>query len=100
MWAVLNVVITMYGYVYLNFLCIHRKFRILVKNIRLSWSGLWVLIMLLYSDVVHTSVSILHCPMLTGYDGKKSMVYKHCIFIYTYLCNCIHTDLHLTTSYR
>ena len=65
----------MYSYVNAIFMYIHRKFRILVKTIRLSWSGLWVLIMLLYSDVVHTSVSILNCPMLTGYDGKKSMVH-------------------------
>ena len=44
-----------------------------------------MLIMLLYSDVVHTSVSILNCPMLTGYDGKKSMVYSYVI------CNiCMH----------
>ena len=33
-----------------------------------------MLIMLLYSDVVHISVSILNCPVLTGYDGKQSMV--------------------------
>ena len=52
---------------------LYRKFRI-VKNIRLSWSGLWLLIMLLYSDVVQTSVSILNCPILTGYDGKRSLV--------------------------
>ena len=43
-------------------------------NIRLSWSGLWLLIMLLYSDVVNTSVSTLNCPMLTDYDGKKKLV--------------------------
>ena len=58
----------------------HRKFHVLVKY-RLTWSGLWVLIMLLYSDVVHTSVSILNCPMLTGDDGKKSMVYDLHIII-------------------
>ena len=63
-------------YVCILFKCIYRKFHVLIKYIRLSWSGLWMLIMLLYSDVVHTSVSILNCPMLTGYDGKKSMVCK------------------------
>ena len=67
--VILNVYLNTFYIIY-----IHRKFRILVKNIRLSWSGLWVLIMLLYSDVVHTSVSILNCPMLTGHDGKKSLV--------------------------
>ena len=39
-----------------------------------------MLIMLLYSDVVRTSVSILHCPMLTGDDGKKSMVNSICTY--------------------
>ena len=49
--------------------------------------------MLLYSDIVHTSVSILNCPVLTGYDGKKSMV------IYAYvICNiCI--CMYLLCSY-
>ena len=65
----------MYSYNIMYILCtsVYRKFRI-VRNIRLSWSGLWLLIMLLYSDVVHTSVSILNCPILTGYDGKRSLV--------------------------
>ena len=63
----------MFWYINRGCLCI-------AKNVRLSWSGLWVLIMLLYSDVVRTSVSILHCPMLTGYDGKKSMVNSTCAY--------------------
>ena len=61
------------GYIFMNRGCLYKT-----KNIRFSWNGLWLLIMLLYSDVVHTSVSILNCPMLTGYDGKRSLVlYMH-----------------------
>ncbi|XP_065898155.1 uncharacterized protein [Dysidea avara] len=48
----------------------NRKFKI-AKNMRLSWSGLWLLILLLYTDVVNTSVSILNCPLLSDPDGTK-----------------------------
>ncbi|XP_065908079.1 uncharacterized protein [Dysidea avara] len=46
-----------------------RKF----PNISISWSGVWLLILLLFTDVVNTSVSILNCPILRDSDGKKSM---------------------------
>ncbi|XP_065904297.1 uncharacterized protein [Dysidea avara] len=51
------------------FYTIHRKFNI-TMNVRLSWSGLWLLIMLLYTDVVNTSVSVLNCPILKDHDGE------------------------------
>ena len=70
---------------------IYRKFRI-VKNVRLSWGGLWVLIILLYSDVVHTSVSILHCPMLTGYDGKKSLVCSNFVDVISVSTGSLHAS--------
>jgi len=41
---------------------------------RLSWSGLWLLTLLLYTDVVNTSVSILNCPLLSDPDGTKMPV--------------------------
>ena len=71
------------------------------KKTRFSWSGLWLLIMLLYSDVVYTSLSILNCPMLTGYDGKRSLVvYLKCMItkllnIIKVLCACIHVHMHI-----
>ena len=47
-------------------------------NVRLSWSGLWLLIMLLYTDVVNTSVSILNCPTLKNKNGELVSVRKYC----------------------
>ena len=52
-------------------------------NVRLSWSGLWLLIMLLYTDVVNTSVSVLNCPILKDNDGELVSVrsiYQKLIF--------------------
>ena len=67
-----------------------RNCRIAIR-MRLSWSGLWLLIMLLYTDVVNTSVSVLNCPILSDSSGRKSPVWYHlhnvleCI---DYLCIC------------
>ena len=54
-------------------LLLYRKFKV-AKNLRLSWSGLWLLIMLLSTDVINTSVSILNCPMLKDHSGDKHLV--------------------------
>ena len=35
------------------------------------------MIMLLYTDVVNTSVSILNCPILSDSSGRKSPVWYH-----------------------
>ena len=43
-------------------------------NFRLLWAGLWLLIMLQFTNVVTTSVSILNCPLLKDFDGKNSLV--------------------------
>ena len=43
-------------------------------NFRLLWAGLWLLIMLQFTNVVATSVSILNCPMLNDFDGRNSLV--------------------------
>ncbi|XP_065908083.1 uncharacterized protein [Dysidea avara] len=42
-------------------------------NISVSWRGVWLLILLLFTDVVNTSVSILNCPILRDSDGHRSM---------------------------
>ncbi|XP_065907348.1 uncharacterized protein, partial [Dysidea avara] len=49
----------------------HRQFK-LGKAHHLSWNGLWVLIMLLSTDVLNTSISILNCPRLNDNSGNKS----------------------------
>ena len=43
-------------------------------SFRLLWAGLWLLIMLQFTNIVATSVSILNCPMLKGFDGRNSLV--------------------------
>ena len=59
------------------------KCRITV-NFRLLWAGLWLLIMLQFTNVVATSVSILNCPMLKDFDGRMSMVcVSFVILLYT-----------------
>ncbi|XP_065906983.1 uncharacterized protein [Dysidea avara] len=42
-------------------------------NVSISWSGVWLLILLLFTGVVNTSVSILNCPILRDSDGHRSM---------------------------
>ncbi|XP_065906418.1 uncharacterized protein [Dysidea avara] len=48
------------------------KYKISSK-FRITWNGLWLLIMLLYTDAVNTSVSVLHCPVLEDSDGTKKL---------------------------
>ena len=49
-----------------------------MMNVRLSWSGLWLLIMLLYTDVVNTSVSILNCPIQKNKNRELVSVRTYC----------------------
>ncbi|XP_065907815.1 uncharacterized protein [Dysidea avara] len=49
-----------------------KKFKVLTK-LRIKWNGLWLLIMLLYTDAVNTSVSVLNCPLLEDSDGTKKL---------------------------
>ena len=41
---------------------------------RFSWNGLWLLIILLFTNVISTSVSILNCPRLKDQYGEASLV--------------------------
>ena len=52
---------------------ISRQFK-LGKAHHLSWNGLWVLIILLSTNVLNTSISILSCPSLSNDNGNKSPV--------------------------
>ena len=54
----------------------------MIVNFRLLWAGLWLLIMLQFTNVVATSVSILNCPMMNDFDGRNSLV---CVSI---ICFC------------
>ena len=66
----------------LIFLAFYRKFK-LARNLRLSWSGLWLLMVLLSTDVVNTSVSILNCPILQDSNGKTSLVCSQLSNVYS-----------------
>lgn len=71
--------------VLLFFYYVCRYFKI-GKGHRLSWSALWVLIMLLSTDVLNTSISILNCPSLTDSNGNNNLVRmcKYlCLYVYT-----------------
>ena len=79
------------------------------REYRLSWSGLWVLILLLSTDVLNISMSILNCPSLSDSSGDKNMVIIHATFILQlllrvkiYLRSYVHTynasGIHITLS--
>ncbi|XP_065897582.1 uncharacterized protein [Dysidea avara] len=42
---------------------------------RTSWDGVWTLVMLIFSHLVYTSVSILHCPSLEDDNGNKKLIW-------------------------
>ena len=39
-----------------------------------AWHGLWWIILLMYSHVLHTSMSILNCPILPETDSSDASV--------------------------
>lgn len=41
---------------------------------KISLDGLWILVLLVYSHIVYTSVSILHCPQVGDSNGHKKAV--------------------------
>ena len=64
-------------------LSIHvRKF--LKRKYKFSWDGVWTLVMLQYSHVVYTSLSILNCPAIPVYQGDDSGVSSLVMFIRLY----------------
>ena len=46
----------------------------LKRKWRFSWDGVWTLVILQYSHVVYTSLSILNCPTIPVYQGDGSGV--------------------------
>lgn len=78
----------------------HRKFK-LGRNMRLSWSGLWLLIVLLSTSVLNTSLSILNCPSLSDDSGNKKLVcvcYTVIVLHVYLLCISMHWFLFLRYS--
>ena len=70
-------------YIFKRYILPCRYFKV-GKDRRLSWSGLWVLLLLISADILNTSVSILNCPSLSDSDGKKKLVRTY-IHIYVYM---------------
>ena len=44
-------------------------YRYIYKKPHDPWYGLWWIVVLMYTHVVHTSMSILNCPILPGRMG-------------------------------
>ena len=42
--------------------------------------GLWLVVLLQYTHVIHTCMSVLNCPMLPGFDGiTKPVSFTECM---------------------
>ena len=66
--------ITLCWYKMYVFDCFNNRIFKIGKDFRLSWSGLWLLTILLFTDVVNTSVSILNCPSFMESNGRNQLV--------------------------
>ena len=53
------------------YLCVRKLLR---RKWKFSWDGVWTLVILQYSHVVYTSLSILNCPTIPVYQGDNSGV--------------------------
>ena len=56
------------------------------------WHGLWWMVLLLYTHVLHTSVSILNCPALPGRDGAN-------VPVRILILLCLSFNIHLHNLY-
>ena len=67
-----------------------------LKKHALSWHGLWWIVLLLYTHVLHTSMSILNCPILPDRDGSHVSVSLTCIYTFHHLPPCNLSRITLT----
>ena len=44
------------------------------RGIKVNYSGVWLILMLLFNQVVYTSASVLNCPMMRDENGAVNMV--------------------------
>ncbi len=65
------------------------------------WHAVWSLILLLYVPLVHTCLSLLHCPYTPNiHDGDEEAVsisvYLQCVctHVYVYLSLCVYIYIH------
>ena len=68
---------------------------------RFSWHGLWLLIILLFTNVISTSLSILNCPRLKDQNGEASVVISITyIRIYRNLVTAYHIAMYVRMQFR
>ena len=48
-----------------------------ITSWKYSWNGVWTLVLLQYSHVVHTSISILNCPAIPEQEGDTTRDTTH-----------------------
>ena len=71
----------MYSYLFIR-LCIYFSLKLCkYGNMKISYDGLWILAILVYSHTVYASLSILHCPQVGNSNGEKKIVSK-CVAIH------------------
>ena len=47
------------------------------SNLSSNTKGIWTVILLIYSHIIYTSLSVLNCPLIPQKDGKKSNRVSH-----------------------
>ena len=57
------------------------------RGIKVNYSGVWLIVMLLFNQVVYTSASVLNCPRLADENGTISSV---CVSRSLCVCACVH----------
>ena len=87
------VIITLYQLIHVQFT---NRFNVKIYDYsRFSWSGVWLLIILLFTNVINTSVSILNCPRLKDHNGEESLVILCCLL---FVVAMLHNFLYKTVS--
>ena len=56
------------------------------RGIKVNYSGVWLIVMLLFNQVVYTSASVLNCPKLADENGTISSV---CVSLSLDLSVCV-----------
>ena len=66
-------------------------YRYVYKKPRDPWYGLWWIVLFMYTHVVHTSMSILNCPILPGRSGDHAPVSTATTEFVTWCCTSIYS---------
>ena len=58
---------------YRNFMKQYQRF----SNLSSNTKGIWTVILLAYSHIIYTCLSVLHCPNVLQQDGRTSSKVRH-----------------------